>query len=271
MKKCQNKGCRQQHENQKYCSKECWREKQRRDNVLQKVCPNCGEDFEVPKSWGWDYCCRECAEEDRAYVNEGENHRWHKGGKKEVQCENCGETLERWPSRIDKDSNFFCDQDCQGQWNSHNNTGEDHPKWKEYPEYACQECGITFKRKPSYHNPKYCSQECSQKNPDDCLRGSNHPNWKGGWKNYYGQNWRQTRRKVWEIDGFKCAFCGRETQEIGRRPDVHHIFRKEMFPKPEDANYIGNLVSLCPRHHLFFEGKFVSPRLISKILERRKQ
>lgn len=54
----------------------------------------------------------------------------------ETECGWCGETLERYPNRIENTDMQFCDQECQGQWLSKNVVGEDHPLYEGAGEWA---------------------------------------------------------------------------------------------------------------------------------------
>lgn len=86
-------------------------------------------------------------------------------GSTEVDCETCGETLERSPFDIDRNDNHFCDNDCYSTWLSHNQVRENNPSWKggyqqkygsnwkrnkrkarERDGYQCQGCGINQDR-----------------------------------------------------------------------------------------------------------------------------
>lgn len=82
--------------------------------------------------------------------------------KVKVQCANCGQELERWPSHVEKYEHLFCDKACFNAWA----VGENHHSWqggianepypyefndalkaqvRERDNYTCQHCGKTQK------------------------------------------------------------------------------------------------------------------------------
>jgi DEAD/DEAH box helicase domain-containing protein len=65
--------------------------------------------------------------------------------------------------------------------------------------------------------------------------------------NNYGPDWNQIRKQIRERDGYKCTNCG--LPENGISHHVHHLIPFRMFPEPERANQIENLVTLCPDCH----------------------
>ena len=90
-------------------------------------------------------------------------------------------------------------------------------------------------------------------------QGEDHVRWKGGYGEYYGPNWRSQRKKTWERDNFKCRVCAKDEEEIGRKPDVHHIEPKNNFnvkKEYEQMNKLDNLISLCRTHHVKIDGKW---------------
>jgi hypothetical protein len=57
------------------------------------------------------------------------NYNW-KGGLVELSCSYCGNTLYRYPHRLNKNKNHFCNVKCKGVWQHTNNGGENSPLWK---------------------------------------------------------------------------------------------------------------------------------------------
>jgi len=91
--------------------------------------------------------------------------------------------------------------------------------------------------------------------------GQNNPTWKGGYKDYYGPSWRSQRRKVWIRDEYRCQVCLKSENEMGFRPDVHHIIpvRKWNVEKEdEQMNHLDNLICLCKSCHKKLEGDMQS-------------
>ena len=90
-------------------------------------------------------------------------------------------------------------------------------------------------------------------------KGEDHVRWKGGYGYYYGPNWWSQRRKAWQRDDFKCRVCGIDEEEMGRKPDVHHIKPKSEFDvdkEYEEMNNLNNLICLCRTHHNKLDGKW---------------
>ena len=77
------------------------------------------------------------------------------------------------------------------------------------------------------------------------LRGSDHPNWRGGYaKGPYGPGFTQAlRRSVRERDGFVCMLCGISEEEAGTPHSAHHI------DYDKDNHSADNLIALCISCH----------------------
>jgi len=74
--------------------------------------------------------------------------------------------------------------------------------------------------------------------------GPNSPRWKGG-NALYGFLWPQQRDVARSRDNYTCQMCGKTRDELGQRPDVHHIC-----PVRESCdNSLENLICLCPSCH----------------------
>ncbi|WP_280985286.1 homing endonuclease associated repeat-containing protein [Halorhabdus utahensis] len=88
--------------------------------------------------------------------------------------------------------------------------------------------------------------------------GEEHPGWKGGHKRYYGPSWSSARRKARERDGYTCQRCGMTDEEhldeYGHKLHVHHIKPFRTFDDHEDANDLGNLITVCLDCHNRLEG-----------------
>ena len=99
---------------------------------------------------------------------------------------------------------------------------------------------------------------------DYVLRGEDHPDWQGGYEQYYGPNWPQQRQKAVERDSHECRRCGISERESidthGRKLDVHHIEPFRKFDSPEAANRLDNLLTLCRTCHRRLEGLPIDTR-----------
>lgn len=80
------------------------------------------------------------------------------------------------------------------------------------------------------------------------LTGKDHPNWNGGYDDYYGENWEEKRKECIENTPY-CVNCGLKEDLV-----VHHIVYMRLFekwekPDKEDANKLSNLATLCRSCH----------------------
>jgi len=116
----------------------------------------------------------------------------------------------------------------------------------------CRQCGKSFDAKNK--NIKHCSQECVLEYRRTSSSGENNPNWLGGPINYYGDNWRQQKRKALARDKV-CQICGHEPKKRERKLDVHHIipFRVFGIERYEEANHLDNLICYCRSCHAKIE------------------
>jgi len=138
------------------------------------TCFYCGEFFTRPQSQRTDsdkdFCSTTCWGNWLEENQTSQNHpRWN-GGKMEVDCTWCGESVRRKPSAVEKQERVFCSLECQGCWRSENRTGEDAFNWRgghvenygptwldqrqkalERDDYVCQDCGMTNKE----HNEQW--------------------------------------------------------------------------------------------------------------------
>lgn len=95
--------------------------------------------------------------------------------------------------------------------------------------------------------------------------GKEHPNWNGGWENYYGPNWTEQREKALKNYNGKCASCGIHREDYDRDLSVHHVIPIVNYWDDgeldyESANKVENLVPLCRNCHKIWEGIPVRPQ-----------
>lgn len=84
---------------------------------------------------------------------------WEAGRYVEVECAVCGDVEEVHHSR--EDSYRYCSLGCHGEWLSENRTGENHPNWAESVKLECEWCGDTHDRLPHEAHRRFCSQDCT--------------------------------------------------------------------------------------------------------------
>lgn len=182
-------------------------------------------------------------------------------------CDHCGEKIPRKYNPKRYLEREYCSPKCQAD-----------ARVKERCTKTCPQCNGQFDT--LRENAKYCSDECADKAGvtsgvvecgncgkeyteyrhkierdtacfccEDCYRkwsrGSNSPHWKGGRNGYRGPNWDKQREKAIFRYGDQCAVCGDKS-----KPQVHHMIPYREFESHEEANAIGNLIVLCPSHHI---------------------
>jgi len=206
---------------------------------VECVCEECGNVFRGTKYNPSKYCSRECYYESLK-LERGD-------------CKWCG--LEIAQER--RHGVKFCSQKCRSSWAS--------DKYNERVELECEICNETFEVKPAcVENRVTCSKECHNEWRSKTFRGENHPNWKGGYKTYYGPSWESQREKRREKDGYECQRCGVEESNLRRELDVHHKtpFRNYGVENHKKANRIENLISLCESCHHQIEIWPVKPEVV---------
>lgn len=165
-------------------------------------------------------------------------------------CDNCGVETEKEERHINKDGHNFCSKDCQGQYLTKKEVAK------------CEYCQDDYKVPPCrLARTKFCSEECKDEWTSENNVGENHPQYKGG-SNYYGENWFKQRRKVRERDNYRCQSCGKHESDHDRELSIHHIKPIRTFDKPENANALDNLVTLCCNCHPKWEGIPLKPQII---------
>lgn len=153
----------------------------------------------------------------------------------------------------------FCSNRCAGSFKAR--LGINKPPLKKAKpentiELPCQWCGTMVRRlvssidKRSKQGP-FCNHECYGLWRSENLTGENSPGWKGGYNyEYGGSHWKSQRRKARERDNNTCQDCGITEQAHGYKLDVHHLIPYDMFDDPEQANDLGNLITLCRPCHV---------------------
>lgn len=102
----------------------------------------------------------------------------------------------------------------------------------------------------------------------DMPSGENHPNWRGGYSEYYGPSWNRQREKALERAGYECEHTGmtqeQHIEEYGMGLHVHHIipFRKFGVENHKEANKLENLRVLSCSQHNSWERMPVIPMVV---------
>lgn len=92
------------------------------------------------------------------------------------------------------------------------------------------------------------------------LAGEDNPRWcEDSESLYYGANWYEQSRAARDRDGNTCQVCGHSPG--GKNLDVHHIQPLRTFDEPEQANRLGNLITLCRPCHRKWEGIPLRPEV----------
>lgn len=218
----------------KFCSRKCYGNNKKKGEYRE--CPVCGEEFWTQPSWDYEHCSPECSAITRSRNNQVK-----------FECEYCGDTesIAKWKA----ERKTYCSLDCA--------YCDDN---RDLVNCTCKRCGKVFERhRAESEPPNYCSKECQLDELHENICGENHWNWKGGWDDYFGENWFSQRSKALERDDYECQVCGIGKDELGRKPSVHHIKPQRLFESKEESNNLSNLVTLCEKHHNKVEGWGLAP------------
>ncbi len=193
----------------------------------------------------------------------------------EYVCPVCSEIFTRSPSQIKSKHNYiFCSKECQYKGRTlgltkrivekpyqytpetkqkqidtaHKPKGRRVFYWK-----TCTNCGKSYDDQHGWRTNKtdtyFCSLDCC----NSYRVGDKNPAWRGGYKTYYGKDWRPLQRATRKRDQYTCQRCGQHQKDIGQQLDVHHIIPISSFIIPNDANTLENVISLCHSCHMFVE------------------
>lgn len=198
-----------------------------------------------------------------------EHHEQQGRDRVEVECANCGETIEKTPSDVEAAEFNFCSQSCHYQHNTERYAGEKNPvstleevecancgeeilraEWqrervnRHYCSYECMEkpkvtlecdwCEEDFAVVPSLaETRRFCSRRCEASWKSKHQTGENHPRWRGGYEQYYGPTWPSQRRKALRRDQYRCQDCRmtlpESLEDYGEELHVHHLTRVNDF------------------------------------------
>jgi len=213
----------------------------------ERSCENCGEEFSVYKSKAerdrGRFCSRGCYDDFRCV---------------DTECSWCEAEMTVERRRAEKYDRVWCSPECEAAWKSEYQVGENHHQYNQV-ELKCETCGDEFTRPPAHVSGQnsFCSPDCRADWMAENFVGEDHPCWTGGSPEYYGENWRQKRRKALKRDSYECRICGigdeQHRDQLGQGLDVHHIQPIRTFDELEEANRLSNLVTLCRGCHSRWE------------------
>lgn len=176
-------------------------------------CDTCGEDVERTQfqldEYDNHFCGNECRNEWLKSYSEGENNPNWNGGPVEVECEWCGETIEKERRNVEKSEHDFCSPSCTASY------------------YSIEE-GHGFGEREE--NPSY--KGGSTNNP-----------------RYYGPNWQEQREKALERDGHECTECGADELLMVHHIKGRDQFDTTEPGWWKEANVLDNLRTMCRSCH----------------------
>lgn len=246
--------------------------------IIDRICPVCKTEYQAKKGrlkYGRETTCsRKCSYRLRHQIIT-------KG--KEYTCIICKSTFFRSPSHL-KSEFLFCSRNCHYRGrhlgyvkrivvHPYNITEETRQKWKQLGmvrrgiwhkppiQWTClncrKRCIINRGNVVKARRFKFCSNKCV----GEYQRGKNNPQWKGGYKKYYGRDWFWIRRLARKLDHNTCQRCGILKEKYGRYLDVHHLKPVSSFQNINNANYIENVVTLCHECHMKTENGLIDYQL----------
>lgn len=217
-------------------------------NRVTVHCAYCGKNKEVPY-------CRTKTNTNFFCNNQCKSKYQVKNGTIVLVCSICGDyyKVPRYFATIgNTKKSKYCSKQCHAEAFKLKRQGEGNPLWVKKETIKCKTCNKKIEINPSQKNRKYCSRKCASKMLSLQYRGSNHWNWTGGKKHYYGPDWKQIARNIRKRDNWTCQVCGIYSK--GRNGPVgamhvHHIKPLLSFNNYEEANHPSNLISLCQSCH----------------------
>ena len=208
-----------------------------------RTCNGCEREFYDPKARRT--YCGEC------YSERGtQNGNW-KNAKEQTECDRCGSEFRYYPSEKD---GVYC-SDCVEEAEEFLGTPSYETRDVKRVDRECEQCSerfsvlaTTLQREPC----RFCSHRCL------C-------NWmsKEGElpSTVYNGDWWSVRHDALDRDNHQCRICGKTEDEIGQKPDVHHIEPIRTFDNHQDAHELSNVITLCRKCHINVErGNLPCPK-----------
>lgn len=210
-------------------------------SYVESECNECGSQFEIHHAWlqkednSGRYCSPECRNEARRDDRELRDCTYSECANKHL--------------RLEQRSQKYCSRKCAYLDRRGKHTQQ------------CEVCGEEY----ATGGPKKaerrvtCSRECRSEWYTGRYTGEDNFSWKGGYNEYYGDNWEEMRSKTRQRDDYTCQVCRIPESEYSRQLSVHHIFPVRKFDEPEEANNLLNLVTMCEGCHSSWEGLYLRP------------
>lgn len=212
-----------------FCGEDCYDEYRRKNSLVGTNCGDCGDDMTI-KRYRYEqsennYCSDEC--------------QWNSMRKEKVtiECENCEKEKEKYPSHAERVNKNFCSEKCRIEYKGDSSRVE----------VQCEKCETTFDKlncEVERTETHFCTRDCRYEYYSS--EEFNHDD--------YGRGFSEMKAEVRQRDDCECQICGRDEDDIGRKPSVHHITPVEWFIgvdgyRKRDAHYVENGILLCPEHH----------------------
>ena len=221
-------------------------------------CSQCGKEFEATVNSNRKFCDRNCY---HAFQRQNpEKTSLYRSGESRMEtvCSFCQKKIIERQANIKRSKNLFCDKECYDNYQrKYPRKGSDHHQWNRI-KVTCEICCKTVEKWPSIvkkYSHQFCGNECRKIWLESGVQsGKNNPAWKGGYKKYYGPNWKEQQRKVRDRDSHICQNCGKNENDLGEKLSVHHIIPfREFQGNCELANELNNLISVCRKCHTKME------------------
>lgn len=217
--------------------------------------------FDIERRDNRDYPNHGVSSDDYEHPT-GEDHQNYVG-RESRDCNYCGDTFRVRPDSVKKYCDKRChDEDSKGdrrspetEFKSDKDISEEEIRnlyWEQglNLKETAKELGLGNGPAVKRWFEKYDIE--TRDRADALPRGEKHHNWKGGYSNYYGSNWKKKRKERLKFDDYTCQSCGLEGDESLH---VHHHQPLNSFKEPEKANYLFNLITLCNSCHASLEGR----------------
>jgi hypothetical protein len=236
----------------RFCSRECywkWLSIYKREEnshrykgcfVCQR-CETCGRTFWTKnyliKKGAGKYCSSHC----RSYGMPKPDIKT----RVQLVCPICKKVFFSNTYKIKNGEGKTCSRKCHGIFRSTYFIGDKAANWQNKVfSKKCEICNSeirTTEARVKDNRGRFCSKECFHKWHGIYFRGSNHPNWFDGPKEY-PEGWNESHKEIIrERDGRICQIC--KVPENGHKHHVHHIdYIKENIDE-------SNLITLCHSCH----------------------